>query len=187
MAEGRFVAGGEPREVISTYHQWAFEKEKSNLIIDANRIPQKMSGSGEVDLADVRIMNNDGEETAGFYSGEAMAIEIHYLNHRDSGVPLDLFIGICDSTDHRFVGEIMSARPLDKHHGSFILGRKGTIRVRIEALLLLTGHYYFWFMGYSNERVVFEYKDVAPFFCSRQGDSLLQDAIFRQPATWSEV
>jgi len=132
-------------------------------------------------------MNMDGEETTGFYSGEGMEIEIHYRNHLDCAMPLDLFIGICDSIGHQFVGEIMSARPLDKHHGNFMLRRKGIIRVRIEALLLLTGHYYLWLMGYSKGRAVFEYRDVTPFFCSRQGDSLVRDAIFKQPATWVEV
>lgn len=187
MAEGRFLVGGDPREVISAYHQWVFEKEKSSPMVHVNRILQKISGSGEVDLTDVRTRNMDGEETTGFHSGEGMEIEIHYRNHLDSAMPLDLFIGICDSIGHQFVGEIMSARPLDKHHGNFMLRPKGIIRVRIEALLLLTGHYYLWLMGYSKGRAVFEYRDVTPFFCSRQGDSLLRDAIFRQPATWIEV
>ncbi len=180
MAKGEMLADGQPNEIIRTYNRWLFHEEQAQ--VEAAESPLIMSrGSGEVSLMDVSLQKDNGEESAGFYTGDEMTILLSY-ERPGSVEEVDLFIGICESSSNTFVGEILSAIPGERFHGRATLSRSGVIRIRVPELLLLTGNFSLWIMGYHDQEVVFEYRNVGHFVCSRRTNSVIRDAHFCQPS-----
>jgi ABC-type polysaccharide/polyol phosphate transport system ATPase subunit len=185
VSEGQVVKDGEPSDVVSEYNHVIFEKEKAAAPQLGSRKLESISGTGEVQITDVRLRNESGSETTGFYSGEPMYVEICYKSsfpRRD----VDLFAGFIRCLDNAYIGETNTPYYVEPGETSFTsrsipIGSEGVIRLQFEPLLLLTGHYALWIIIYEGEKYYCEYKLISPFFVSRKGNAWMKDAVFWQP------
>lgn len=187
MAEGRVVAEGAPSEMVAAYNQWIFGKEKNRGgEPTSSRFLPLTSGSGRVEITEVRLKNDKDEIVNGYYSGDSLILEIDYSSKLPSSSEVTFFIGIIRASDHQWVGEICTNYILDSFDSEvrdspvelFCLG---TIQATMTPLLLLNNHYYFWIMLYDKEERYCEYRPVAPFFVARRAHLLDRDPVFWQP------
>jgi ABC-type polysaccharide/polyol phosphate transport system ATPase subunit len=186
MAGGRILEDGRPDQVLAAYNDWVFRKEQSDPLVSAKRPLTPASGSGEVSVVDVRLENARGEESTGFYTGEAMRAEIRYRSALPAGSPADLFVGFLAAADQRYLGEFNTVNFVDGpgvRETRIALAPEGVVTLTFDPLLLLNNHYSLWIIFYDRgTRYYCEYKNVAPFFVARRDNaSMRSDAVFWQP------
>ncbi len=187
--EGRIIADGLPDDVIAQYRQLAFEKKKSRLPISAHRGLEMVRGTGEVVLRDVRLLNGKGEPDTAFYNGGTMKIELHYRRFNEKINKANLFIGLLDYKQNRYVGVIDTFSyinsSLENVKTTLKIDKQGVITVKVRPILLLTRKYSLWIRLYSTDdvnRSYSEYYNIKPFFVSRRDDSTRENEYFSQIA-----
>ncbi|MDH7500058.1 MAG: ABC transporter ATP-binding protein [candidate division NC10 bacterium] len=187
MAEGRVVGDGEPSQVVAAYNRWVFEKEKTIPLIKEEGGLKMTGGSGEVAITAVKLKNQQGEETTGFYSGEDMEVEIYYRSQFDRTRHLHLFVGFLLAQSGSYVGEFNTINYIEPGGGRIRkarvdIHRAGMIKLSFEPLLLLNNHYSLWIILYDQGKYYCEYKNISPFFVARRSNPLMRhDAIYWQP------
>jgi lipopolysaccharide transport system ATP-binding protein len=189
MVNGTIVENGSPADVIRSYNRWVFEKERGLAAATTTPGLPMSSGTGDVTIDRIQLLDEAGQATTGFYTGEPMTIRLDY---RCAGAGHDrvrLFCGILLKPGSQFVGELDTSFYIDETTGretekTFDLKTHGTIEMRIDPLLFINNTYSLWIQVYSRENgytVFCEYRDVVPFFVSRKTHSLSRGPIFRQP------
>jgi len=189
MAEGRIVGEGRPSEMIAAYSHWAFERERRAPIITEHQDLRMLSGSGEVQITAIRLINAQGEETTGFYAGEDMEIEIHYRSALGDQAVLDLFLGFVLASNSTYVGEINTVNYVENLGGTtkrspLAIKREGVIRLKLEPLLLFNEHYALWIIlfDYATGKHYCEYRNLSPFFVGGRRQSISRGGFFWHPS-----
>ena len=185
MVDGKIHSSGRSEEVIADYYKWIFEKEKKIAGISHKNGFISINGIGGVEITRLSLKNSLGVPTTGYQTLEKMVLEIDYTNSGNLKGNLGFFIGISQASSGLFISEILVANAKSPNHCSIPLKSRGRIHIIVDPLMLLTGQYTLWIMGYINKSLIFEYKNVGSFFCSRDFNSELKDAIYLQPAKWS--
>ncbi len=194
IADGELKADGDPDHVLSLYHELVFEMEKNDPIIQAHQGLRLLSGTGQVELEELKLISEEGQTDTGFYTGHPMIIELSYINHNPKPQAIDLFIGFIQSKTGQFISEVTSKEHINPNMNSITntklhLQKKGKIRIEFKNLLLLTDHYSLWLMAYQHdsEKILFEYREVGAFFVSRRKNSISRDASSWHPANFSTI
>ena len=192
MDKGEILADGDPTSVVSGYHQLVFEKEGKLPLVAEKHELKMISGSGEIIITDIKVIDRYGEETTGFHTGDVMDIELHYQSFNDEIREINLFLGFLSCKDFSYVGEINTmeyVEPMktEMKTETIKIQKKGIILIKIEPLLLLNNHYALWVILYEKGlgHVYYsEYKNVKPFFVAKSSNpSLKGDAICWLPAS----
>jgi ABC-type polysaccharide/polyol phosphate transport system ATPase subunit len=188
MAEGRIIEEGRPAEMIAAYNRWSFEKEKKAPVIVQRQDLQMISGSGEVLVTGVKLKDAHGEETAGFYTGEDMEIEIHYRSDLEDQAVLDLFVGFVLASSSSYIGEINTVNYIESLGGvirrnPLTVRREGAVRLKLEPMLLFNEHYALWIILFDCKtgKHYCEYRNVSPFFVGGRRQSISRGAYFWHP------
>lgn len=185
MAGGQIVGDGEPTEMIAAYSRWTFERETKAVVAENSGL-LRTGGSGAVVVKDIRLLDKDGQEASGFYTGQPMDIEI-YCQRVDPAVEkIRLFVGFLKKPDLSIAAEIPSHRLISGGKMSdsrLTIGDKTLFRLHLDPLLLVNNSYSL-FIKIADEQggSLCEYKDVKPFFAGREGSALYRDVIFTHPA-----
>jgi hypothetical protein len=187
MANGRILREGEPSSVVAAYNEWTFEKESSKLgaAVTADAF-QPIGGNGHVRVQAARLLDRDGQPTDGFYSGDIARLELDYASELPPGTAVTFFVGLIREEDGQWVGEINSnyfvgPREDGVQRTQLLLQDRGTIRLTMDPLLLLNGHYHLWVMIFDVRERYCEYRRIAPFFVARRAHVFDRGPVFWQP------
>jgi len=84
--EGRIVAQGKAEEVADTYLSWVHSHsfEKMILFNKSEKEAPPRWGSGEIEIQEITLLNEHGEESYSYYPGEPMEIRASYLVKKDA-------------------------------------------------------------------------------------------------------
>ena len=188
MAEGRIIEEGKPAEMVAAYNHWAFEKQRKAPLISECRDLTMLSGSGEIQIDAIRLINVQGAETTGFYSGEDMEIEIRYRSTLGDRAELDLFLGFVLASNSSWIGEINTVNYIESlgtttKRSPLTIKGEGVIRLKLEPLLLFNEHYALWIIlfDFATGRQYCEYRNVSPFFVGGRRQSISRGGFFWHP------
>jgi ABC-type polysaccharide/polyol phosphate transport system ATPase subunit len=191
MVNGAIVDAGSPTVVTRSYNRWVFEKERGVAAAETASELAMSSGTAAVRLDRIELLDEAGQATTGFYTGEPMTIRLHYRCEGNGHERVRLFCGILLKPGLQFVGEMDTSFYIDETTGketeeTFDLRACGTIDLSLDPILFINNTYSLWVQVYTKESgytVFCEYRDVVPFFVARKTHSLSRGPIFRQPFT----
>jgi lipopolysaccharide transport system ATP-binding protein len=131
LGRGRILADGAAEEVIQQYLRQSYEKEAA-----ATKIEERRWGTREVEIEQVRLLDQNGQQSQAFVTGEPLVIEIHYKARQRIERPV---FGLAI---HRGDGAHITGpnTQLTGYEIPWIEGR-GTIRYTVPSLPLLEGNY----------------------------------------------
>jgi ABC-type polysaccharide/polyol phosphate transport system ATPase subunit len=184
--KGSIVYEGDPTKVIAEYNRLVFHHETELLKKWARPDLPLLSGNGAVVVTDVVLRGPDGAEANGFFTGDAMEVEIHYRAETPAGEEIAVFVGFLQSRTFHYVGAYNSEISVDvtgQGVRRVSIGAAGIITVRFDPLLLTTSDYSLWLILYREGETFAEYKGVRPFFVSRRDDITDRFGAFLQPGT----
>jgi hypothetical protein len=184
MVKGRLIEEGSPAKVIAAYNDAMFTEERDRLRHWANPALTLMSGSGDVMVTGIRLLDRDGREDSGFRTGEPLDIEISYRSFIEGEA--SLFVGFLQSKSLSYAGFYNTELPIgDDAPGRIALHPEGKIRLRLGRLLLTTNDYSLWVILYKDGQVYSEYKGVSPFFVARKDNVQDRGGYFVHPGQLS--
>lgn len=185
MWKGALVAEGDPTRVIAEYNRMVFHHETEMIRKWANPDLPLLAGDGSVVVTRVRLLRADGMESEGFFTGDAMRVEIHYRRNAASPASAAVFVGFLQSKRFDYIGaynsEISPATSAPMRQVELREG--GVITVTFDPLLLTTSDYSLWIILYRDGHTFAEYKGVRPFFVSRKDDITDRHGAFLQPGS----
>jgi len=185
MIKGRLIEEGSPTRVIAAYNDTMFEDERDRLRHWANPELKLMSGSGDVMVTGIRLLDASGRENNGFRTDEPLEIEISYRSFIEGEV--SLFVGFLQSKSLNYIGFFNSDLPVggDATPSRIELRPEGRIRLRLDRLLLTTNDYSLWLMLFRGGQIYSEYKGVKPFFVARKDNVQDRGGCFAHPGRLS--
>ncbi len=189
MLNGAIVDSGRPAEVMRGYNRWVFEKERGLAAADNVSELPLLNGTGAVAIERIELLDDSGQATTGFYSGEPMTIRLHYRCAGGGEDGVSLFCGVLLKPGLQFVGELDSSWHIESATGrqtgkTFDLATCGHIELRLDPVLLINNNYSLWVQVSKREpdyTLFCEYRDVSPFFVSRKHHTLSRGPVFWQP------
>jgi len=88
--KGQVQADGDPVDVVMAYRNRVAEEE--NAVTESVKTDEISSsqrwGSGEIEITDVELVGQDGEERTTFYTGEKFTIRIQYKANKRIEIPI---------------------------------------------------------------------------------------------------
>jgi ABC-type polysaccharide/polyol phosphate transport system ATPase subunit len=182
-AEGLEAATTEGLEAATT-------EEAEQPVQAAKRVP---SGSGEIAIDRITLHDSTGNEALGFYTGDPMAIRLHYRCTRGPVARVRVFCAFITRPEGKFVSEMDTSWYVDQIPGTeketvFDLDGTGIIELRLEPMLLLNNDYSLWIKLYTKEGIyneICDYHDVAPFVATRRILTPSRGPIFWQPLSFN--
>ena len=186
MVEGRVVDDGTPQEIVTAYNRWAFAREGERAAA-SNSSASTLDDSYPVQVTGIRLLDANGCISTAFLAGSSLQVEIDYECSLPEDVEAGLFLGIMRTTDGAWVGEVSSRHYLDSATSgvratTVRIGKRGTLRVLLEPLLLINGHYDFWLLLHNGRQKFYEARHLAPFFAAREAHVHDRGPVFWQPA-----
>jgi len=140
LDNGRVMKVDEPSRTVDEYRSLGFVKEGAVVV--------KEMGTKQMELKQVRFLNDAGESTDQFQTGEALTIEIHYVAQEKIVDPVFGF-GVAGMDGKICFG---TNTLIENKRIAFVEG-PGLMVLRIPQLNLLQGKYYFSFAVHSWDHV----------------------------------
>jgi lipopolysaccharide transport system ATP-binding protein len=153
LDDGEVVAEGPTETVVARYLVHTWEAQEESLRSDDKN--SRRWGSGEVQIAEVRLLNGDGCESRQFLTGESFTVEMRY--RAESQVERPVF-GLAI---HRGDGTHVTG-PNTKFVGCEITGinGEGVVRYEVSSMPLLEGTYFLSVAVHNWEDTrMFDYHD----------------------------
>lgn len=170
---GNLVARGDPAEVILQYIR-AYMGEGGYLYTQE-------FGTHDVEMIDVKLRNELGEETALFQSGKPLHVDIRYIAHKRIEKPV---FGYSLKTGNGFY-VFGTNTQLQKQNIDAIDG-EGSIRLTIDPLTLMQGNFFLSLSIHSWDHATQYHRreDWYPFGVKNEIGS---EGIFRLPSSWTTI
>ncbi len=168
--EGRLIMQGDPTEVISTYLR--------QYMVRIGLLNVEEHGTREIEMRAVRLLDEEGRESATFRSGGAMTVEIDYAAQRRIERPVFGFNIKTGNGFYVFGSNTQIARvPIDAVEGN------GRIRLRIEPLTLKQGRFFLSLAVHSWDHAVQYHRqeDLHPFLVK---DASGDKGVFQLNCNW---
>ncbi|NLF22702.1 MAG: ABC transporter ATP-binding protein [Lentisphaerae bacterium] len=168
--EGRLIMQGDPTEVISTYLR--------QYMVRIGLLNVEEHGTREIEMRSIRLLDEDGRESATFRSGGAMTVEIDYAAQRRIERPVFGFNIKTGNGFYVFGSNTQIARvPIDAVEGN------GRIRLRIEPLTLKQGRFFLSLAVHSWDHAVQYHRqeDLHPFLVK---DASGDKGVFQLNCNW---
>ncbi|MDD2237313.1 MAG: ABC transporter ATP-binding protein [Kiritimatiellae bacterium] len=168
---GRLVARGDPADVILQYIR-AYMGEGGYLFTQE-------FGTHEVEMTDVKLRNEHGEETALFQSGRPLHVDIRYHAHKRIENPV---FGYSLKTGNGFY--VFGTNTQLQKQSIPALEGEGAIRLTIDPLTLMQGNFFLSLSIHSWDHATQYHRreDWYPFGVKNE---LGSEGIFRLPAAWT--
>ena len=170
---GNLVARGDPAEVILQYIR-AYMGEGGYLYTQE-------FGTREVEMTDVKLRNDLGEETALFQSGKPLHVDIRYNAHKRVEKPV---FGYSLKTGNGFY-VFGTNTQLQKQHIDAIEG-EGSIRLTIDPLTLMQGNFFLSLSIHSWDHAT-QYHRREDWYPFGVKNPIGSEGIFRLPSAWNTV
>ena len=168
--EGRLIMQGDPTEVISTYLR--------QYMVRIGLLNVEEHGTREIEMRSIRLLDEDGRESATFRSGGAMTVEIDYAAQRRIERPVFGFNIKTGNGFYVFGSNTQIARvPIDAVEGN------GRIRLRIAPLTLKQGRFFLSLAVHSWDHAVQYHRqeDLHPFLVK---DASGDKGVFQLNCNW---
>jgi ABC-2 type transport system ATP-binding protein/lipopolysaccharide transport system ATP-binding protein len=141
---GGVQAEGEPEAVVSQYLRGFAEGDLAEIERGRKLARGQRWGSGEIEITDVRFLDEEGREQACFVTGEPLQVEMRYVAHKRVENPV--FGMAFHSAEGAWINgsnTSTSGFPVGWVEGA------GVVRYRLEELSLLEGSYLFTATAYD--------------------------------------
>ena len=168
--EGRLIMQGDPTEVISTYLR--------QYMVRIGLLNVEEHGTREIEMRSIRLLDEDGRESATFRSGGAMTVEIDYAAQRRIERPVFGFNIKTGNGFYVFGSNTQIAQiPIDAVEGN------GRIRLRIAPLTLKQGRFFLSLAVHSWDHAVQYHRqeDLHPFLVK---DASGDKGVFQLNCNW---
>lgn len=190
MVDGKVIIEGPVDEVAVAYDDWVFEKSVKNVTSDeTSELRATPRSTRQVLFPEIRMLNDEGNETNGFITGEPMILEMDYVSKLSNDPYVDLFVGFLRVDGGEWVGYI------DTNEADAILGKNqspdkptkykldttGKITCKFDPLLLVNNDYALWIIISQGNVYHCEYRDVMKFHVSRPANRLVRGVVYFQP------
>lgn len=136
MDKGRLVAVGPSDEIAQRYLDYMSRRDASGEVALDGAVHFRRHGTRDVEITQVRLLDDAGQETDTFATGGSLTVEMSYVAHRpirdpEFGIAIHRTDGVhVTGSNNRAAG-----RPIDVVSGA------GAVRYRIDALPLQSGVY----------------------------------------------
>lgn len=189
MVKGQIVEQGKPADMVRKYYDWVFDLERGEAASQHTSAYKMLSGTGDVIVEKVTLLDKNGNEDTAFYAGDAMTIRLDYYCPNGSIPDVRAFCGLLVRPSLQYISEMDSSANIESAGGQqqermFNLDGRGYIDIRLDPILLINNTCSLWIKLYSQTgsfKVLCEYRDVAPFFVSRKSHSLSRGPFFWHP------
>ena len=168
--EGHLIQKGDPAEVIFAYLK--------SYMVRIGMLNVEEHGTREVEIRQVRMLDGAGNETATFFTGRPMTIEIHYDAHRRVEQPV---FGFNIKTGNGFY-VFGSNSQIEKYSVDMIEG-PGVMRLTLNPLALMAGRFFLSLSIHSWDHATQYHRqeDLHPFIVKDASEAM---GIFRLNNTW---
>lgn len=180
LENGKVRESGDTESVAGNYAASAYELEERQLSNKNKSLDFIHTGSKEIEIINVRFLNENGEERVNFKTGDAMTIEVNYLSHEPIPEPSFGF------AIHRQDG-IHIAGPNNILGGldTGTVDGEGKILYHIDKLPLLPARYIVTAVIYDNRfNQPYDYHDSAYSFRVVPGGTKERFGLIELPAFW---
>jgi ABC-type methionine transport system ATPase subunit len=189
VIEGQLVQEGDPVEVVAAYNACSFNREVNQVSATSASSLELYSGTGEVQIQEVRMLNSSGVAVRGAYTGDSISFRLRYSSTLPVGASVSLFLGVMRVRDGQWLGEVSTSYYFNPQSGqterfSLTLARSGEVEVFFSPLLALNDEYSIWLMVQNGSAVYCEYKNVSRFFAGRAGNIGDRNAAYWQPCVF---
>ena len=145
---------GSPRKVIDLYHQALSGEESDTLARRYSEPSGHRWGTGDVEIARVRLMDATGQERYVYEPGEAMSLRLSYKVHRLGGGPAVFGFAITRADGVLVYGTNTQLDGLP----SPALGEQGEVIISLSRLDLVDGGYFIDVAVHSPDGVPYDYR-----------------------------
>ena len=191
MAEGRILVDGGTSEAINAYQRWVFEKGKTEVDLIETPALNMIGGTEEVQLKRVRLVDRSGVERKGFYTNDAMIVEMDYVRLNPDIKEVNVFIGVHLASTREWVAEFVTVEYNESRSSIPVeIGDEGTISVAFDPCLLLTNRYVLRIiLGNTHKYKSWycDYQEVCPFVVAKSIDPISVGPVFRMPGTVTSI
>jgi ABC-type polysaccharide/polyol phosphate transport system ATPase subunit len=189
VIEGQLMQEGHPDEIVAAYNAWSFNREVNKVSATSASSLELYSGTGEVQIQEVSMLNSLGVAIRGAYTGDSISFRLRYSSTLPVGASVCLFLGVMRVRDGQWLGEVSTNYYFNPQSGqterfSLTLARSGEVEVLFSPLLALNDEYSIWLMVQNGSAVYCEYKNVSCFFAGRAGNIGDRNAAYWQPCVF---
>ena len=153
MNTGEVVSEGNPESVVRQYIEWSLRREMDHP--QAESLAGRRWGAGDIEITQVRILDDDGQEKSVFRTAEPMVVEIRYRATRSVEYPV---FGLAI---HRSDGVHVTG-PNTFVDGNCVpmVSGEGLIYYKIPSMPLLEGEYFISVSVHDEqETTMYDYHD----------------------------
>ena len=181
LENGRMRASGYTEEIANQYKYQSDTRIGYQMTADNVGRSYNRWGSHEIEITDVRFLNDEGDEKAYYQTGEAMTIEMDYVAHEPVPKPeFGLAIFRQDGQQVNGPNSQLAGLEIGTVEGS------GTIRYHIKALPLLPALYQVTAAIHNTQLThAYDYHELAFPFRIVSGGTRETDGLVVLPADWS--
>jgi hypothetical protein len=181
LENGRMRASGHTEEVANQYKYQSDTAIGHQLTADNVSRSYNRWGSHEIEITDVRFLDEKGAEKAYYQTGDAMTIEIDYCAHEPISNP-EFGLAIFRQDGQQVNGPNSQLAGLEM--GS--IDGSGTIRYHIKSLPLLPALYQVTAAIHNKQLThAYDYHELAFPFRIVSGGTKETDGMIALPADWS--
>ncbi|MFH0953117.1 MAG: ABC transporter ATP-binding protein [Verrucomicrobiota bacterium] len=168
--DGKLIMKGDPSEVIFQYLK--------SYMVRIGMLNVEEHGTREVEMLDVVLRDETDKESAAFYTGKAMVVDIHYRAHKRIEKPV---FGFNIKTGNGFY-VFGSNTQIEKYPLDAIEG-EGIMRLRIDPLTLMQGKFFLSLSVHSWDHAVQYHRqeDLHPFTVKDATEAL---GVFQLSSKW---
>ena len=188
LNDGEVSDRGEPRRVIDAYRQFLDQEEEAQIFEAEQEVetdheshikdmPQERWGSREVEVTNVRLIGDEGEDHRVFHPDDSVTVEVEYLINEYTS---DLVFGI---SINRNDGLVIHGSNTDIEDLKLPdLGSSGLVRYKIKRLSLLEGAYSIDAAVHREDGYPYDYHKSAVSFVVRPAKA--QVGVIEPEHTW---
>ena len=181
MNQGEAVFIGEPEETIKHYQHLSGGAPVS---LPAGGKLESVSGSGQVKITNVRMLNEKGRAATEFTSNDQLTIELSYERTDSLVEQAHVTVGFMTAQEHFDVGETSTRQTSEE---KIELASSGSIRFKLSPLLLTTNHFSLWVKVFGDHGTYCEYRNLHKFFVNEPGQLPTRESCFKHPSTITHV
>jgi hypothetical protein len=185
LMKGKVAAEGPPPEVFEKYRELYIEHEGDRLAeLRKNEVLDLVSGTGEVSVTEVTLLDGDGKPASLFFTGGKLSIEVKLRWNATQPRPVRFFIGFL--MGKQYVGHLESENLVTYDGVRHVhVEPSRSVTVHIDQVVMLNGVFSLWIALQDpiSREVMAEYRGIGNFRVAKRHHPFDADAYFAQPVT----
>lgn len=180
LDQGKVRAAGPADQVIEQYKDFTFKRVGEQIQFQNQTASFKRWGTRQIEITAVRFLNQAGEETTVFKTGDAMTVEIQFFAHEPIADP-EFGLAIFRQDGLHLNGPNNRLAGLELG----IIEGPGVIRYCVQSLPLLPARYRLTAAIHdSYQPIAYDYHEEAYSFRIIEGGTQETEGLLALPATW---